>query len=163
MKIAVRLWIRSKKLLLTLSLEPLRGSKIQQTFIMLEETIWVIDNTTYPLQGLGLSDVGTSSKKKPQIHDKSKAKKPQFFQIATKKTRLLSTNTAPKHKTPPFICWKVMSMVTRPPIKNGHKHASGHITVRNWHSWIGYLTIGLCENDCKGIENPWLDCQLSRD
>lgn len=174
MKIGTRLRNRRRKILLTLSWDTQRKkntanlSQGTTLFVTLEEATWLIDNTTSSLWDLGLQDAGsgwsgTNFKKRPQIHDESKAKKTLFFQIAAKKIPLLSTNTTPKYKIPPFIYSEVMSMVTRPPMKNGHKRASGHVTVCNSHSWPGYLTISLCENDCQGIANPCLDCYLSRE
>lgn len=93
---------------------------------MLELSTSQTDYTTSPCLDLGLKDAvsgqpGTSFKKKPQIHEESKAEKILFFQIAAKKIPLLPTNTTPEYQIPHFIYSKVMSVVTRPPIKNDHK------------------------------------------
>lgn len=70
---------------------------------------------------------------------------------------LLSTSTTTKHETLLLIPSKVMSMVTRPPIKKGHKHASGHITVCNLHSWRGTWVYGSVNMIAKGLQiSVWI-------
>lgn len=64
----------------------------------------------------------------------------------------LSTNTTTKYETLPLIYSKGMSMVTRPPIKKGHKHASGHVTVCNLHSWRGTWVYGSVKMIAKGLQ-----------
>lgn len=166
MKIGTRLWNRRRKILLTLSWDTQRKKNTANLsygttpFVTLEETIWLIDNTTSPLWDLGLQDAGsgTNFKKKPQIHDESKAKKNSVFQDCCKEnTPFINTHNS-KIQNPTFYLLRSNEYGDRPPIKNGHKPASGHITVCNSHSWLGYLTMRHCEHDCKGITNPCLDC-----
>lgn len=69
----------------------------------------------------------------------------------------LSTSTIPKYETLLLIYSKVMSMVTRPPVKKGHKHASGHITVCSLHSWWGTWVYGSVKMIAKGLQiSVWI-------
>lgn len=131
-------------------------------FIVLKE----IDYTSSPpllldpgLEGAGCGQSGTS-KRGHRYMTEVKLKN----LCSTRLLIFLSTSATSKYETLPIIYSKVMSMLTRPPEKKGHKHVSGHLTVCNLHSWPqGYLSIRLCENDCKGIANFCLSCCLSRE
>jgi len=98
------------------------------------------NSTTCPHPDLRFKDggsdqSGTVIKKIPRVHEESRARKVFLFQIATKKNPpLLPTSKTPKHQSLHFIYSKLMSVVTRPPIKNDRQQASGHMTISHLYS-----------------------------